>query len=762
MTPETPTPSAQPGAHPSDGTALVHVPAPWYGGLAVAGDGAAGPPALSAAPTLTGLAQALRRRWLVGVGLGAFGAAAAVALVFFALPPRYVIEARFNVSAAPEGTLLLPAQQDPHVEFAVFKEYEKALVRSPLVLAAALNEKVSGGGEARELPAVRAQGDGVIDWMERALKADFKVAPEIMSVWMTGDDPETLADLLNAVAAAFVKENEEKESARRRERLRLYRENLKQKEQELSNLRKKLGDRFGPEEGKDRLAKERKLVQAQQDLAACKVFLQSLQGRQSENDLELADLKARAEAAPKASIPADQLDDFLRSSDARTQAILKLLEESDAKLLDYPLRYQGKYLEDELRKEREKRDLLLAKLEQRRKEAQPELDARYRARLKAELAEKIDAGQRRQSYVAAQIKALREQADSFNATIAKLDPTLGSEPPDIQHLKDEIATSQKTVDHIRSTIMLLSVEGSASRVSLQQRASTPTDKDYSRQTKLAGAGGVSMFALMLFGVALWEFRARRISGADEVSQGLGLHVVGALPTVPARAASAPARAMALQNQLQEAIDGVRTMLLHAARNEPLRVIMVTSANGGEGKTSVATQLAASLARAWRKTLLIDGDLRNPAAHRVFDLPQDPGLSEVLRGEVAPEDAIRPAPVGRLSVLPAGQYDSHALEALAQDNVADLFEKLKAQYDFVIVDSCPVLPVADALLLGQHVDGVLFTVLRDVSRAPEVFAAQQRLAPLGIRTLGAVAVGMASDLGSRAYQYGRESAAGSRS
>jgi capsular exopolysaccharide synthesis family protein len=274
---------------------------------------------------------------------------------------------------------------------------------------------------------------------------------------------------------------------------------------------------------------------------------------------------------------------------------------------------------------------------------------------------------------------------------------------------------------------------------------------------LAGAGGVSMFGLVLFGVAFLESRTRRISMTDEVSRGLGISVVGALPAVPARArvpatAQTTAKDQALQAQLQEAVDGVRTMLLHAARSEELRVIMVTSACGGEGKTSVATQLAASLARAWRKTLLIDGDLRSPAAHKLMEVPCEPGLSEVLRGEVTADDAIRPTPVSRLSILPAGHWDNPAIQALAQDNVATLFEQLKSQYDFIIVDSSPVLPVADTLLLGQHMDGVLFSILRDVSRAPEVYAAQQRLAPLGIRTLGAVVIAMSNDLSSRAHQY----------
>src|SRR5262249_13934009 len=131
---------------------------------------------------------------------------------------------------------------------------------------------------------------------------------------------------------------------------------------------------------------------------------------------------------------------------------------------------------------------------------------------------------------------------------------------------------------------------------------------------------------------------------------------------------------------------------------------------------------------------------------------EPGFSEVLRGEIQAADAVRATSFSRLWVLPAGTWDAHALQALAQEDVRTLIEELKQQYDFIIVDSPPVLPVADSLLLGQHVDGVLFSILRDVSRVPAVYAAQQKLAPLGIRVLGAVMVGAEVDVGRGRHQY----------
>jgi capsular exopolysaccharide synthesis family protein len=268
-----------------------------------------------------------------------------------------------------------------------------------------------------------------------------------------------------------------------------------------------------------------------------------------------------------------------------------------------------------------------------------------------------------------------------------------------------------------------------------------------------------MFGVVLFGVAFLECRQRKVNTLDEVTQGLGMHLVGTLPKLPARmrrplagSSSSGSPGNYWQSIITESVDAIRTQLLHAARADAVHVIMVTSASCGEGKTSLASQLAASLARSWRKTLLVDADLRNPAAHKLFDLQLEPGFSEVLRGDVALADAVKPTALSRLWLMPAGNWDAHAVQALAQDSVRGLFDQLKEQYDFIVVDSCPVLPVADSLVLAQHVDGVIFSILRDVSRMPAVHAAQQKLQALDVRTLGAVVIGATDDAGSIAYNY----------
>jgi len=196
--------------------------------------------------------------------------------------------------------------------------------------------------------------------------------------------------------------------------------------------------------------------------------------------------------------------------------------------------------------------------------------------------------------------------------------------------------------------------------------------------------------------------------------------------------------------LLESIDAIRTMLLRDASLERTRVIMVTSAVEGEGKTTLASHVAGSLARAGRRTLLVDCDLRCPAAHQFFEVPLQPGFSEAVLGEIPIDEAVHETAIDGLWVVPAGEWDREVVQALAKGGVEKTFERFKESFDFIVVDSHPVLQATDSLVVGQHVDAVILSLLRDVSQTPRVYAASQRLTNLGIRVLGAVVNGIGQD------------------
>jgi Mrp family chromosome partitioning ATPase len=151
-------------------------------------------------------------------------------------------------------------------------------------------------------------------------------------------------------------------------------------------------------------------------------------------------------------------------------------------------------------------------------------------------------------------------------------------------------------------------------------------------------------------------------------------------------------------------------------------------------------------------LFVDCDLRRPTAHQRLDCPPSPGLSEILRGELGPDEAIQLTSTPGLHFIAAGRSDQLAVQALAQDPAHLLFDELKRRYDFVVVDTSPVLPVADTLLVAGLADAVIFSILRDVSRAPLVHSAYERLSDLGVRILGAVVVGTKGGAYGCEYNY----------
>jgi capsular exopolysaccharide synthesis family protein len=161
----------------------------------------------------------------------------------------------------------------------------------------------------------------------------------------------------------------------------------------------------------------------------------------------------------------------------------------------------------------------------------------------------------------------------------------------------------------------------------------------------------------------------------------------------------------------------------------------------EGTTVVASSLALSLSRAGRRTLLVDGDLRSPSLHKLFGMPLEEGMSEVLRSEIDLADAVKATNNEKLYLLTAGICDAEAIHALATEQPQAIFDKLREQFDFIVIDAPPVLGVSDSLSLGQYIDAAVLTVLRDHSEVRKVHEAAETLKRLGIRLLGCVVNGV---------------------
>ena len=240
------------------------------------------------------------------------------------------------------------------------------------------------------------------------------------------------------------------------------------------------------------------------------------------------------------------------------------------------------------------------------------------------------------------------------------------------------------------------------------------------------------------GIVFWDMRSQRVNCAKEIPERLGLPLMGSVPILPSRITrhlgGTSRKGRWWQAVLSEAVAGIRANLL---RMDDVRVVMVTSSVGGEGKTTVATQLAMSLARAGRKTVLVDCDFPRPAVHNVFDMTMEPGMCDALRDEFDVLELANESTLPNLFVIPAGVADASSATAMNSRRLPDILSELRQEYDHVIVDGSPLIPVADARVISRFVDGAICCVLRDVSRLSLVRQASEILDTFHVRLLGTV-------------------------
>lgn len=189
--------------------------------------------------------------------------------------------------------------------------------------------------------------------------------------------------------------------------------------------------------------------------------------------------------------------------------------------------------------------------------------------------------------------------------------------------------------------------------------------------------------------------------------------------------------------LGEAYRNLRTALLLSRAGAPPKLTLVTSAVAGEGKTVTAVNTAAMLAQLGARVLLVDADVRRPRCHRVLHLDNRMGLTEVLTGVRDLHDLIRPTAVDNLFILSSGSVPPNATELVGSPKMHQVVTQLQEIYEYIVIDSPPVMPVSDALLLSTIVDGVLLVV--NASRTPkqQVKAARARLAYVRAKIFGTV-------------------------
>jgi capsular exopolysaccharide synthesis family protein len=673
---------------------------------------AVGPSRLPPLYPQSSLFHAFRRCWLWASVLGLLVGGLVGTLWWFSIAEQYSAEMRVRVPASWSAT---DGGNVSEEELSRLQRTQSALIQSTTVLEAVLRKP-----EVAALSAVQQEQDPLA-WLGNHLRVTVSSIPDVLVLRVHGTRSDEAVVLVQAIADAY----RNTASNQRQASLRQLRDALGRAEEFLRQKRHRLGQL----ENTRLVAAEKECQQARFDLRVARAELTTWQKRLP--DLEGVHI---SDEALVAALKEDAIGNRqLRQLETAEEQIKQFLRVSVLKERDPGMAELYRH-RDEARKN----------VQARREEIRSKLERNERARLLEKHQAELNRRRERVALCEGLLKSLDEEVQGLGGAVAA---------EELKTLREETAAAGERLrilavdrERLESTAVPAMVGEAGETIAVLRN-------DPKGRLQAASLGGAGCCALVMLAVSWRELRLRRITSGSDIAAGIDLPVLGNVPGIGMRRTLSREQ-LEGGGRLSEALDALRTVLLHDG-GKGSRVLLVTSAVGGEGKTSLASLLAASLARAWRKTLLLDADLRKPEAHQLFHTELEPGLSEVLRGEAEPADVIQPTDLSRLWMISAGHWNAHAVQALAQDGAGRLFDPLKEQFDFIVIDACPILPVADALLLCTHVDAVLLAVRSGVSRLPVVQAARQRLAALEAPLRGAVLMGRDNDLDRKAGAYESE-------
>jgi capsular exopolysaccharide synthesis family protein len=487
-------------------------------------------------------------------------------------------------------------------------------------------------------------------------------------------------------------------------------------------------------------------------------------------DLEAAQqVKKRAEetAARPAAQPSDErLQQQIEAEFRKDPEVVALVDEiqQTEEHLDSVKKLARQPSDPARRAARERQKQLMTKYEQIWKDKHPEILRRLTTAEALELgpdqwASKIEEHE-------ARVAKLRKQKESLHTYIEKLkgeNKAKNKDTLDYTLATQDLAFLKSTQTNLSQRLKQLEFEKDQDqqryRITPVDKASVPKSPSNNKRLKYMAAAPVGILLLMLGLFLMLEIKSQRIADPDTLSNRVHSEVY-ALPPLPTARSIGKKSLPDADDQIEQFIqrlDHLRFAVCgSAAELEKGRCVLITSSIGGEGKTTLAAQLAARCGNAGMNTLLIDADLRRTGLCSLLDVAEGPGLSDaLLHDEPLPTELVIPVQGGTFHLLPAGTPVRDTSRVLQNRKLGLLITQFRQLYDLVLIDSPPVLPVPDALIIGRWVDGAVLAVRYDVSRFPQVERARRQLDGAGITVLGTVINGMRhSDSYYGRYSYNR--------
>lgn len=688
--------------------------------------------------TLWGLLDAFRRRWIPTLAVAIPAALLVAGLLWQTIPAKYESTALIKVHQNED--VMLFEDQKRATEFLTFRDSQIAFLKSRHIATAAL--RIEGVRDCTLLKDMQHP----VEWLLEELEVESDLSDEFIRLTLGGEHPEDLALVVNAVKDVYLDEVVFNQRNDRMQRLKTLQQTFRERDETVRKNQERIA----------RLAEE--LNTGDPKLALVNMTLLQEKLRLLQTDLEKINADIRQEEATRAYLKERGLP--LNSVASRAPGFTTPGGTSGAAVgLDEQTLMQRQLMLLKLKIRQFKAtirnpqhpDLLAMQTQQRELER---LLGGYSDPADGETPVAIsryDWLLKQREKLVTDIRMTEEELDLKGARIFELE----QEAKEIEHL---VATR----DELAQKIAELEVELAAPlRVREMQAANVPEKRDIKARVQASVIGGIGTFGLILGGFVMFEWFSHRVGSTSDIAGAVNLRLVGTIPS-PDKGGLLGLGIFAgkvdydeWNRAVIESMDVVRTYLMrHIDPSRPAS-ILITSASANEGKTTVSCQLAASLARSGKRVALVDCDFRRPSAHLMLEGSASPGICEYLRGEASLDQIRQQTQAEGLTFIAAGQVDQLVLQKLSVDGGRELIDTLKGEFDFVILDTSPMLFVAEPSMLAQNADIVLLSTRKDYSRIPYIAQSRDSLRSLQVPLLGAVMVGSDSDFQRQSYGYRQE-------
>ena len=491
--------------------------------------------------------------------------------------------------------------------------------------------------------------------------------------------------------------------------------------------------------------------------------LAQLKGRLEDSEKQLvqfaSDQQIVSVGEDKPSLSAQNLSDLnaslAQAQDARIKAESAWAEASSGSGLGMPQVVANPLIQ----KLRENRTVIAAEYQEKLRTFQPDYPDMQR------LQGQIDEIDRQVGGEIANIRAsVKSQYEAAKAQEALLTSRIGGLKGDVLDLqsrsiqyniiKREANTNRELYDSLLQRYKEIGVAGNVgtNNISVVDRAEVP-DTRHSPRLPLNLAVGLllGLFSGVLAAFLLHHLD-RRIHSPQMLEGITQRPVLGVIPLLENGATPTQA-STELRSPFAEAYRSVRTGLQFATTHGMPRTIFVTSANAGEGKTTSTMELAHNIAQLGRRVLIIDADLRKPSLHRLFNVDNAIGLSNLLAGASDVQSAVQATTQPNLSVMTSGPIPPSPPELLAGEALPKMLDALRDQFDLILMDGPPVLGLADAPLLAHRAEATLLIAASESTRTDALKGAQQRLLAAHAQILGTLLVRFDLKKKRNSYGYG---------